>query len=327
MPLLPLKACKPTSWCTSKIVTRGPESSQSRTASFLGRTLTLRQWRIEYKPDQQHVSRDLKALGLTAAKGVATPTDDVSGPKASQISELRRKAKWHDPPEEGREEDDLLTGEELKLFQSVSARFNFLAMDRRVDAKNGFTTYTGPHCPQESCTVHNQIPANDLQKSMDQSDNNIEVFGDATFAGCHSTRKSTVGGVAMWSGQFVKAWSKTVGVLAMIEQRRVRIGSGGEGSNRSWDCSQFRTTSVCVAMWQSNLTQPQQSGWSTGSDWEKSDIWLLETCGCNTMLFEFPKCPGLENPSDAQTKYLGPEPLLRHTKTCNWVPVVDDDKS
>ena len=33
------------------------------------------------------------------------------------------------------------------------------------------------------------------------------------------------------------------------------------------------------------------------------------------------KMSGLENPSDAQTKYFGPEPLLRHTKPCNWVPV------
>ena len=99
--------------------------------SFLGRTLTLRQWRIEYEPDQLHVSRALKALGLTDAKGVATPgTDDMGGPTASQISELRRTAKWHVPPEEFREEDDLLTGEVLKLFQSVAARFNFLAMDR-----------------------------------------------------------------------------------------------------------------------------------------------------------------------------------------------------
>ena len=109
----------------------GSESSQSRTIRFLGRTLTLRQWRIEYEPDKQHVSRALKSLGLTDAEGVATPgTDDVGGPKASQISELRRTAKWHDPPEEAREEDDLLTREELKLFQSVAARFNFLAMDR-----------------------------------------------------------------------------------------------------------------------------------------------------------------------------------------------------
>ena len=31
------------------------------------------------------------------------------------------------------------------------------------------------------------------------------------------------------------------------------------------------------------------------------------------------KMSGLENPSDAQTKYLGPEPLLRQTKkACNW---------
>ena len=52
------------------------------------------------------------------------------GPKASQIGELRWTAKWHDPPEEVREEDDLLTGEELKWIQSVAARFDFFAIDR-----------------------------------------------------------------------------------------------------------------------------------------------------------------------------------------------------
>ena len=113
----------------------------------------------------------MKALGLTDAKGVATlGTDDVGGPNANEISELRRTAKWHDPLEEVREEDDLLTGEEFKLFQSVTARFNFLAMDgplfvlgKRIDAKNGFSTHTRLHCPQESCTIHNHIPTNDLQ--------------------------------------------------------------------------------------------------------------------------------------------------------------------
>ena len=65
-----------------KVVSLGPELSESRTVSFLGRTLTLRQWRIEYEPDQQHVSRTLKVLGLATAEGVATPgTDDVGGPK------------------------------------------------------------------------------------------------------------------------------------------------------------------------------------------------------------------------------------------------------
>ena len=91
----------------SKVVTLGAQSSQSQTVIFLGRTLTLRQWRIKYEPDHQHVSRALKALGLTNTKGVATPgTDDVC-PKASEISELRRTAKWRDLPEEIEEEDDL----------------------------------------------------------------------------------------------------------------------------------------------------------------------------------------------------------------------------
>ena len=70
-------------------------------------------------------------MGLTDARGVATPgTDDVGGPKASQNCELRRMEKWREVAEEIKEEDDLLTGEELKLFQSVAARFNFLATDR-----------------------------------------------------------------------------------------------------------------------------------------------------------------------------------------------------
>ena len=113
----------------SKGATLGPESSQSQSANFLGRTPTLRQLGIEYEPDQQHVSRALKALGLTTAKGVATPgTNGVGGPTASEISVLRRTAKWHDPLEEIKE-DDLLIGDELKLFQNVAARFKFLAMD------------------------------------------------------------------------------------------------------------------------------------------------------------------------------------------------------
>ena len=46
-------------------------------------------------------------------------------------------------------------------------------------------------------------------------DSNIEVYGDANFAGRISTRMSTVCGIIMWSGQFVKAWCKKMGVLAL----------------------------------------------------------------------------------------------------------------
>ena len=78
----------------------------------------MRRWRIEYEPDQQHVSRVLKTLGLTDGLGVATPgIDDVGRLMASEISELRRTAKWRETPADIKEEEDLLTGEDLKLFR------------------------------------------------------------------------------------------------------------------------------------------------------------------------------------------------------------------
>ena len=155
---------------------------------------------------------------------MATPgTDDVGGPKASQISELRRTARWHNPPEEVGEEDDLLTTEELRLFQSVAARFNFLTMDRPdtlysvkvLMRKTASLRTQDLHACKRVARYTIKYPRKTGRHPCTQLNNNTEVFGDANFAGCHSTRKSTVGGVAMWSGQFVKAWSKTVGVLAL----------------------------------------------------------------------------------------------------------------
>ena len=139
---------------------------------------------------------------------MATPgTDDVGGPKASQISELRRSANWRDPPEETQEEDDLVIGEELKLFQSVAARFKFLVMDRPdllYSVKELMRKMTAPRAKDLACRY-----------LWTPFDSDIEVHGDAIFAGCFSTRKSTSGRIIMWSGQFVKAWSKTMGVLAL----------------------------------------------------------------------------------------------------------------
>ena len=57
----------------SKVVTLGPGPSLSQAVTFLGRTQTLRKWRIQYEPDKQHVPRSLKALGLTGVRCVCHP--------------------------------------------------------------------------------------------------------------------------------------------------------------------------------------------------------------------------------------------------------------
>ena len=73
-----------------------------------------------------------------------------------------------DLPEEVRGEDDLLTGEEWKLFQTRGeiqfpcyGQTRLHIFSERVHAENGSTTYTGLHL------VPNQIPATDLLISMD----------------------------------------------------------------------------------------------------------------------------------------------------------------
>ena len=57
----------------------------------------------------------------------------------------------------------------------------------------------------------------------------MQILLDAT-----PREKSTVGRVAMWSGQFVKAWSKTVGVLALSSGKSelaavVKVATEGMG--------------------------------------------------------------------------------------------------
>ena len=147
----------------------------------------------------------------------------MGGPKASEISELRRAAKWRHPLEEIEEEDDLLAGEELKLFPSVAARFNFLAMDRPdllYSVKELMQKMASPRTVdlialKRVVRYTIKYPRMACKYQWTPLDSKIEVFGDANFTGCMSTRKSTVGGVVLWSGQFERAWSKPMGVLAL----------------------------------------------------------------------------------------------------------------
>ena len=128
-------------------------------------------------------------------------TDDVGGHKASEISELRRTAKWHDPPEEIREEDDLLTGEELKLIVSecggeVQCPCCGLARSCVVMRRMASPRTQDLTALKRVARYTMKYPRMTCRNPWTELDSNIEVFGDANTAGCNSTGKSTVGGVA-----------------------------------------------------------------------------------------------------------------------------------
>ena len=75
----------------------------------------------------------------------------------------------------------------------------------------------------------------------------------------------------MWSGQLVKAWSKTVGALALGSGESelaavVRAATEVMGLQSILSLTQLGKSSVCVATWRLSLTQLQQTGWFTGSE-------------------------------------------------------------
>ena len=155
-------------------------------------------------------------------------------------------------------------------------------------------------------------------------DSNIEVVGDANVAGCTSTTKSTVGGVALKSNPFVKAWSKTMGVLALRSGeselaavvRAATEGMGLQSILNDFDlCGHVAIKSDATAA----IRMVHRLGLGKVRYLAVGDRWIQHHVRSGKIRVS--KMSGLENPSDAQRKYLGSEPLLRHTKTCNWVPV------
>ena len=154
-------------------------------------------------------------------------------------------------------------------------------------------------------------------------DSNIEVYGDANFAGCISTRTSTVGGVVLWSGQYVKAWSKTIGVLALSSgvselAAVVRTATGGLGLQsilHYFDlCGHVATKSDAMV----RLGFVHRLGLGKVRHLAVGDLWVQHHVRSEKIRVS--KMSGFSNPSSC-TKYPGPEPLLRDANACNSVPV------
>ena len=113
----------------------------------------------------------MRALGLTNAKGVATPGTDYVGPRPVKSvncaerqkgvillkrSNRRMTFSLAVDPERGGEVQFPCYGQARPPVLSES-----------IDAKNGLTTRLRCHCPQKSSPLHSQVSTNGLQISMD----------------------------------------------------------------------------------------------------------------------------------------------------------------
>ena len=201
------------------------------------------------------------------------------------------------------------------------ARLNFLAMDRPdpLYANDGLTTRQRPRCPQKIARNTIKYPRMACRYPWTELE-----FGDANFAGCIPAKKSTVGRVALWSGQCVNAWSKTMGILALSigeSELAAVVRAATEGMELRSILSDFGlfghvaiksdATAAIGMVHRLGLGNVCHSG--------GGDLWVQHHVRSGKIRVS--NTSGLKNPGDAQTKYLGPGPLLRHTKACNGVLV------
>ena len=128
----------------------------------------------------------------------------------------------------------------------------------------------------------------------------------------------------------MKAWSKTMGVLALSSGESelaavVRAATEGMGLQSILNDFRLRGHVAIKSDAIAAIGMVHRLGLGKVRHLAVGDLSVQHHVRSGKIRVS--KMSGLENPSAAQTKYIGPEPLLRHTKRVLWVPVVDDGKS
>ena len=179
----------------------GHEKGCAAEGKILNRVVRATEMGYELEADPRHGELIVEALNLTEAKGVATA--GVDDPEV--------------------EEDEELTGQDVFTYRSLSARANYLAIDqpdlmfackelcRKMSKPTmqawGRLIRLGKYLKNHPRVIWHF----DWQDPIKE----VEMFTDANWAGCHSTRKSTSGGVAMIGTHPIRMYSKTQSLIAL----------------------------------------------------------------------------------------------------------------
>ena len=319
----------------SRVTTMGARAGDCKELSFLNRRITLHDWGLQYEPDTRHVPSVLKSLGLEHANGVNTlcsGSRQLAG--RANSSEARRAADWRSPaellPKEEHDGDRELGAADKAMFMSVAAKLNYLAMDRvdlQFAVKELMRHMAAPTCShlaglKRVARYLVNTPRLACRFRWRSLGEHIDVFCDSNFAGCVTTRRSTVGGVAMWNGQFVKSWSKTMGVIAMSSGEAelaavTRAAAEGLGLRAVLEDFGVRVKVHVKSDATAAIGMVHRLGLGRVRHLAVGDLWVQERV--RTGDIRVSKWPGSHNPADQQTKYLPAPDIARHCDLSGWI--------
>ena len=97
----------------------------------LGRIITINDQGVIYEPDQRHAEAVCRELRVSGGNSCATPWEKEAGTSGDAArSRARRLAPGSGGADDEEEAEEKLKDAELTTYRSLSARLNYLALDR-----------------------------------------------------------------------------------------------------------------------------------------------------------------------------------------------------
>ena len=184
----------------------GPEAGMESEIKILNRTLTWTKEEICYEADQRHADIVIKELGLEGSKSLSTP----GAPETAEDLKEREKS-------------PKLSPKESTSYRAISARLNYLSLDRSdiQFATKSISRYMSDPREHDWTAVKRLgrylkgAPRMIQHFEFQEAPKTVTTFTDSDWAGDKVTRKSTSGGVIMLGKHVIKTWSSSQQVIAM----------------------------------------------------------------------------------------------------------------
>ena len=190
---------------TQRLRKRGGDEKESE-VKVLNRVVRCTSLGFEVEVDPRHAELIIQQTCGNGGRSVATPGVDE-----------REKEE-----EEEEEEAEALEGEAVTQYRSISARWNYLSQDRPELMYATKESCRDTASPTKS-SWRRLVRIGQFLKGKPRlvwhfgwqdAVDWFDVLGDANWAGCRRTRKSTSGGVTMVGSHCTRAWSKTQAIVA-----------------------------------------------------------------------------------------------------------------
>ena len=285
----------------TQIVGHSNRSDVIREAKILNRVVRANEEGWEYECDQRHVEIMLEQLGLTQAKPLGTPGVEETTDKKDGGTEVSKSP--------------ILSNEKASLYRAITARGNYVAQDR-PDIQYAVKELCRRMSDPDEASWDKLVRLGRYLRGRPRAVSRFEwqtcprtqdVFSDANWAGCRSSRKSTSGGAIRLGTHCVRTWSKTQNtiaqssaeseLLAIVRAATEALGCMSLAADLGWTFDTRLHVDAAAA-----LGILERRGVGRIRHLDVGSLWLQEVQ--LRQKIEFVKVKGTSNPADLMTKHL-----------------------